>query len=295
MSKFRGTGVALVTPFDAGGEVDYDGLKKLLDFNSKYVDYFVVHGTTGENVTTSAKEKQEILSFIQANNIKKLPVVLGLGGNNTLDVLEKIDSSDFEGVDAILSVSPAYNKPSQAGIIAHFEKIADKSPVPVILYNVPGRTSSNMTAATTLYLAQHPNIIGTKEASGDLQQCMHIAKTKPNDFLLISGDDLLTVPMISLGAEGVISVLANSLPEIFCNAVNKALNGDFAGAKTLLFQLLDINPLLYSESNPVGTKEILKIRGICDHHSRLPLLPPSEHLQSEIARCLANIGLKNAV
>lgn len=292
MKKLEGTGVALVTPFNETGNVDFAALKKLLRHTAKGVDYYVVMGTTGESVTVSATEKKKILQFVKENNTAKLPVVYGIGGNNTQSVLDAIKETDFNGVDAVLSVSPYYNKPSQAGIIRHFETIADACPVPVILYNVPGRTSSNLTADTTLKLAAHPNIIGIKEASGNMEQCMKIARDKPKDFLLISGDDLLTVVLYSMGARGVISVLANAFPEIFNKAKEAAFAGQFARASQQIFKLLEINSLMYEEGNPVGIKQLLSELGICSHHVRLPLIPASASLRERIAKALDQMKKK---
>ena len=215
MKELKGTGVALVTPFNDDLSVDFDGLLSLLKHTAQGVDYYVVQGTTGETATTSVEEKASILKFVREHNPKSLPLVYGIGGNNTQAVIETIKSTDLTGVTALLSVSPYYNKPSQEGIYQHFTMVADASPIPVILYNVPGRTQSNIAASTTLRLAKHENIIGIKEASGDLVQCMAIAKDAPKDFLLISGDDLLTTPMMAVGAVGVISVLANAFPTTF--------------------------------------------------------------------------------
>ncbi|MBO6660534.1 MAG: 4-hydroxy-tetrahydrodipicolinate synthase [Roseivirga sp.] len=283
MEKLYGTGVALVTPFTNEGLVDYDGLKRVLDFTALGVDYFVVMGTTGEVATVTRSEKKAVLAFARANNPKNLPIVYGIGGNNTAAVIEEIKDTDLKGVDAILSVSPYYNKPSQRGIIAHFKAIADVSPVPVILYNVPGRTMSNMTAETTLELAKHPNIIGMKEASGNLEQCKAIADDKPEDFLLLSGEDLLTDEIIKLGGKGVISVLANGFPEEFSSISKLALNGDFEGAKKITESFKEINPLMYAESNPVGVKEVLRLKEICGNQVRLPLVSASDELQKQIA------------
>ena len=231
MQKLFGTGVALVTPFDSNGNIDYKSLKKVLNHTAKGVDYYVVMGTTGESVTVSSDEKKKVLQFVLENNRKNLPVVFGVGGNNTQNVLDTIKATDFKGVDAILSVSPYYNKPSQEGIYQHFRAIAKASPVPVILYNVPGRTSSNITAETTLRLAAIKNIIGVKEASGNLEQCMRISRDKPEGFLLISGDDLLTVPIYAVGGKGVISVLANAFPVIFKKMKEHAFAGKFDKAQ----------------------------------------------------------------
>lgn len=285
-SKIKGVGVALVTPFDANHQIDYVGLKKLLEHTvSIGVDYWVVQGTTGESPTTSTEEKNSLLEFTKKNNPKNLPIAYGIGGNNTASIIETIKKTDFSGVSAVLSASPYYNKPSQAGIIAHYEKIADACPVPLILYNVPGRTSSNLTAQTTLTLAQHPNIIAIKEASGNLLQCMEIAQKKPKDFLLISGDDMLTVPMISFGAEGVISVMANAF-EAFNQMSHLALEGKFAEATQKLFSLLALNDLMYVEGNPVGIKQVLALMGICSEEVRLPLVKASAELKSKIAALL---------
>jgi 4-hydroxy-tetrahydrodipicolinate synthase len=286
-NKLVGTGVALVTPFKENLEVDYNSLGHLLKHVSQGgVEYLVVLGTTGESATLSAEEKNEVLAFVKENNTAGLPIVYGLGGNHTRELLEQISHTDWNGVDAILSVSPYYNKPSQAGIYEHYKIIADACPVPVILYNVPARTSSNISAATTLKLARHPNIIGTKEASGDMLQCMEIARNKPAGFLLISGDDLLTLPMISFGAVGVISVLANAFPAPFTEMVRDALAGNFHKASHSLFGFLGINPLLYEEGNPVGLKQVLYYLDISSHLVRLPLTPASETLSTRIQAVL---------
>ena len=289
MKKFFGTGVALVTPFNSDGSIDFNSLKKLLAHTAKGVDYYVVMGTTGESATMSKEEKKDVLKFVQSNNPKKLPIVYGIGGNSTAAVLEEIAATNFRGIAAILSVSPYYNKPSQEGIYQHFKKVADASPVPVILYNVPGRTSSNLSAGTTLRLAQHKNIVGVKEASGNLEQCMKIAKEKPADFQLISGDDLLTVPICSVGGVGVISVLANAFPIIFQKMVEHALSGNYAKAKSEAFKLIDINGPMYEEGNPTGVKYLLSLKNICDPHVRLPLVEPSSGLKKRIEKACGTI------
>ena len=279
MKKFTGTGVALVTPFKADGTIDYSALESVIEHVIHgNVDYLVVQGTTGETATLSEMEKMEVLAFTKKINRSRVPLVYGLGGNNTTGILTAIDTVDFEGIDGILSVSPYYNKPSQPGIIAHFEALADKSPVPIILYNVPGRTMSNLTANTTLALARHDNIIGIKEASGNLEQCMRIANGKPDNFLLISGDDMITTPMRSIGAEGVISVMANAYPEIMGAIIHG--NGEYSKKGT--FSLLEINPLMYEESNPVGVKCLMEHLGICKSNVRLPLLKASNDLRNRI-------------
>ncbi len=291
MKRLHGTGVALVTPFTKSLRVDYKSLEKLLKLTAKGgVDYYVVMGTTGESATTTKEEKSEILAFIKKNNPNKLPIVYGIGGNNTEHVLSTIEETDLRGVTAILSVSPYYNKPSQEGIRQHFEKIADKSPVPVILYNVPGRTASNLTAETTLHLAQHPNIIGIKEASGNLEQCMQISKKMPSGFLLLSGDDLLSLAIYSIGGKGVISVLANALPNVFSKMWAFVQGSDFTKAQKEQFKLLDINSPMYEEGNPVGIKYLLSKMKVTLPYSRLPLVLPSDNLKKKIDK--AYRGLK---
>lgn len=283
MKKLYGTGVALVTPFDQNLQVDYKALKKLLRHTAKGVDYYVVMGTTGESATTTPEEKKDILTFVKENNDAQLPVVYGIGGNNTEEVCRTIEATDFKGVDALLSVSPYYNKPSQEGIYQHFKKVANTSPVPVILYNVPGRTSSNLTAETTLRLAAHSNITGIKEASGNLEQCMKIVRDMPKDFLLISGDDMLTVPLYAIGGKGVISVLANAYPVVFRKIKDHSFAGNYSKASQELFKLLDINGPMYEEGNPVGLKFLLSEMGICSDQVRLPLVPASAGLKKKIS------------
>jgi 4-hydroxy-tetrahydrodipicolinate synthase len=284
MKKLYGTGVALVTPFDSNLRVDFKAFKKLLRHTAKGVDYYVVLGTTGESATLTKEEKAEVLTFVKENNEAELPIVYGIGGNNTAEVCHAIDSSDLKGVDALLSVSPYYNKPSQEGIIQHFMKVADASPIPVLLYNVPGRTASNLTAETTLRLATHSNIIGIKEASGNIEQVMKIVRDMPKDFLMISGDDMLTLPFYAMGGKGVISVLANAYPTIFKKIKDYAIEGNFAKASREQFKLLDINGPMYEEGNPVGLKALLSILSVCSGDVRLPLVPASKNLFSKIER-----------
>ncbi|MBK6264135.1 4-hydroxy-tetrahydrodipicolinate synthase [Marivirga sp. S37H4] len=289
---FKGVGPALVTPFKKDLSIDFEALENLLIHTAKGgADYWVVQGTTGESATTSFEEKKVILDFIKEHNPNNLPIVYGMGGNSTKSVIESFKAVKFKGVSAILSASPHYNKPTQDGIFQHFRSIADVSPVPVILYNVPGRTASNINAETTIRLARHPNIIGIKEASGNMEQCMRIAYEKPNDFLLISGDDLLTSSLIALGAVGVISVMANAFPRTFSRINNAALANDFPAVRKDLFRLLTLNSLMYEESNPVGVKEVLKQLGICKNHVRLPLLPASDELSKKIQTALLGKSL----
>lgn len=282
MKKLYGTGVALITPFLKNGKIDFLSFEKLLAHTAKGVNYYVVMGTTGESATVTKNEKKEILDFVKQNNTQKLPIVFGLGGNNTAEVVKQIKEMKWNGISAMLSVSPYYNKPSQEGIVQHFTAVADVAPVPVILYNVPGRTSANLTAETTLRLANHKNIIGIKEASGNLEQCMRIAKSAPKGFMLISGDDLLTVPIMSVGGIGVISVLANAFPEVFSAMTQAVFKKDFKTASLETFKLLDINGLMYEEGNPTGIKYLLELMKICKRHTRLPVVPPSEELEQKI-------------
>lgn len=289
-SKFIGTGVALVTPFKEDGAIDYDAYKKLINHAiAGGVDYLLVNGTTGESATTSAAEKAEMLAFVKKENNGRVGIVYGIGGNNTAEIIKTIKSTDFAGVNGILSVSPYYNKPSQEGIFLHYTAIADAAPVPVILYNVPGRTSSNIAAKTTIRLSHHKNIVAIKEASGNLEQAMEIAKYASKDFILISGDDLVTVPMISIGAKGVMSVLANAYPAQFSKMLKLALNNDFAGATEVLKMFIDINPYLYEEGNPVGIKQALELLGICKNTVRLPLAKASEELKQKMKKAMEEV------
>ncbi len=233
-----------------------------------------------------------MLEFVKENNAANLPIVYGIGGNNTQHVIDSVRATDFTGVSALLSVSPYYSKPPQEGIFRHFSAVADACPVPVILYNVPSRTSSNLTAETTLRLAEHDNIIGTKEASGILEQCMTISKYMPRDFLLLSGDDMQTVAMYSIGGKGVISVLANAYPVVFKKIKEYAFSNQFNKASQQLFRLLEINSPMYLEGNPVGVKYLLEVLGICKEFVRLPLASASGELQSAIKSCAASIKNK---
>ena len=289
--RFKGVGAALITPFDEQNEVDYAGLKKLIDLVSEGdVDFLVVQGTTGESPTVTSEEKAETLAFTIRHNYKSLPIVFGIGGNDTKSVLDTIKKTDFNGVDAILSVCPYYNKPTQEGIIAHFTAIADASPVPVLLYNVPGRTVTNMKADTILVLAAHPNIIGIKDAGGSMEQSMELAARAPEDFLLLSGDDNLVTTMVSVGWHGVISVIANAFPKEFTDLTWYALEGNFKEAARLQLAFLEFDTLLYIESNPVGIKKCLEIKGICSSDVRLPLLKASKELGEKLENAMVREG-----
>ncbi|MBN2274432.1 MAG: 4-hydroxy-tetrahydrodipicolinate synthase [Bacteroidales bacterium] len=276
--SFTGTGVAIVTPFRNDCSIDFKSLEKILEhIISGGVDYAVVLGTTGESVTLSRDEKKAVINFVIDTVDKRIPVVVGIGGNNTQEILNNISSTEFDNIDAVLSVSPYYNKPSQQGIYQHFKAITTASPVPVIVYNVPGRTGSNITAETTLRLAHDfSSIVAIKEASGNLGQIMQIVKNKPKNFHVISGDDALTLPMISVGAAGVISVVANAFPKEFSSMVNYALKGEIAKASILHYKLLDIINALFEEGSPSGIKAVLEILKYARNNVRLPLAPVSE-------------------
>lgn len=294
MTDFGGTGVAMVTPFKATGEVDFPALEKLTNHLVEGgVDYLVVQGTTGESATLTQSEKQEVLDCVIDVNEGRLPIVFGHGGNNTRALIEGFENIDLKGVDAILSASPYYNKPTQNGIIAHYKALADASPLPIILYNVPGRTASNMLSSTTLELAEHPNIIAMKEASGNLDQVGAIIKRKPSKFLLLSGDDPLVVPHMSLGGDGIISVVANVFPKEF-SAISKAcFIGDYNKARAYHYLLVDFIYMLFEEGNPGGVKAALEISGIIEQHVRLPLAPVSKSLYQKLSDSIDQI--KNTV
>lgn len=291
MKAFEGVGVAMITPFDAKGEVDYNSLETLTNhLINDGADYLVVQGTTGESVTLTTEEKRKVLHKVIEVNNGKIPVVLGIGGNNTALVVEQMKSANLEGVSAILSASPYYNKPTQEGIYQHYKALSENSPLPIILYNVPGRTASNMTARTTLRLANDfENIIGIKEASADMDQVMQIIKHKPDDFMLISGEDALTMPIVCCGGIGVISVVGNAFPGRFSEMVKAAAKGDLETARNIHYQLLDFISLLFAEGNPGGIKAALKAMNICDDHLRLPLVPVSEELASSIRQTVNDL------
>ena len=288
--RFRGLGVALVTPFLPKGNIDYAGLERLIEHHiTGGVDYVVCMGTTGESVTLTKAEKKELLAQTIGFVRNRVPVVLGVGGNNTAEVIESLGDFDMDGVDAILSVSPYYNKPTQEGIYQHYKAIAQVALRPIILYNVPGRTGSNMTADTTLRLAKDfKNIIAIKEASANLDQMGRILKHKPKDFMLISGDDALTLPIIALGGVGVISVVGNALPQEFSTLVSAALNGDLETARREHLRLIDVIDLLFAEGNPGGIKHALKVLGICGDTVRLPLVNISETTARKLYQALAD-------
>ncbi len=292
MRKFQGTGVAIVTPFNADLSIDFEGLEKLIrHLHNGGVEFLVVQGTTGESVTLTKGEKQEILEFVKEKNEEKLPIVLGHGGNDTQALIDGFNDFNFDGVDAILSVSPYYSKPTQGGIYAHYEALSKASPVPIILYNVPGRTSSNIAPETTWALAKNfDNIIGTKEAAGDLEQVAKVVRDTPDDFLVLSGDDALSVPHMSVGGDGVISVIANAFPSIFSTMVRDSLGDDYESARRGYYKLNEMVDLLFAEGNPGGVKAALKVLGVCDDHVRLPLERVSSTLYSDIREEIKRIN-----
>jgi len=283
-TDFKGTGVAIITPFHDYGTIDFTAFEKIIEHViSNGINYIVVLGTTGESVTFSKDEKSAILDFVVDTVNKRIPVVAGIGGNNTQEVINTIKSTTFDGIDAILSVSPYYNKPQQKGIYNHYKAIAGASPVPVILYNVPGRTSSNISPETTLALANDfRNIIGIKEASGNLVQIMRIIDERPNSFLVISGDDQLTFPLCTLGADGVISVVANAFPAEFTEMVTLAKKGKLIKSRAIHYGLLEIMDALFEDGSPAGIKAALEIMGLCTNILRLPLVPVGQETYSRL-------------
>lgn len=286
----KGMGVALVTPFKSDKSIDYDALGRIIDYIiDGDADFIVVLGTTGETPTLFAEEKQAIRGFAVEHTRGRVPLVLGVGGNSTIGVVRELHTIPLEGFSAILSVVPYYNKPSQEGIYAHYREIAANSPLPVILYNVPGRTGVNMTAATTLRLAREYNIIGVKEASGNFVQIEEIIKNKPEDFTVISGDDGITYPLMTLGAKGVISVIGNAFPKEFGRMVRLCLDGKFAEALPIHFKFTELFNLLFVDGNPAGVKCTLNALGLCENELRLPLVPTRLSTNEQIHKLLASL------
>lgn len=282
-NPFKGTGIALITPFKQDKTVDITALENVVNHVVEGgADFLVALGTTSEAPTLSQDEKKQVVSTILNTNGKRLPVLLGMGGNNTCSVIEQIKSQDFTGIDGILSVVPYYNKPNQRGMKAHFEAIADASPVPVILYNVPGRVGVNLQASTCVELAQHPNIIAVKEASGNLQQIMEILRDKPSDFDVLSGDDGITQPLIALGAQGVISVAANAYIKPFSRMMRAMRDGQTEEALRLHYSMLRMNQLIFADGNPAGIKYLMSLMGLCQNVLRLPLVPVNETVEKMI-------------
>ena len=284
MASLTGVGVAIITPFSSDFSVDYISLEKLINhLISSKVDYIVTLGTTGETATLTEHEKIDILNFTYEKVNGRVPVVVGIGGNNTSKVVEQVKSWPLEKAAAILSVSPYYNKPSQEGIYQHYAAIASSTSKNIILYNVPGRTMSNITAATTIRLAKDfNNIIGTKEASGNMVQCMHLVKNRPKGFLLISGDDHITLPLIACGFDGVISVAANSFAAEFSLLVHHCMAGNYEEARIRQSELLEQMDLLFVENNPAGVKAFCALKGLCENVLRLPLVPLSDIFMQKV-------------
>jgi 4-hydroxy-tetrahydrodipicolinate synthase len=286
--QLRGTGVALITPFQADLSIDYDALAKVIDFViTGGIDYLVTLGTTGETPTLSKEEKIAIVHFTYDKVAGRVPVVVGIGGNDTRELLRDLASFPLDKAVAILSASPYYSKPSQEGLFQHYKTLAEASPKPLLLYNVPGRTGRNLNAATTIRLAKEvKNIIGIKEASGDMAQCMEILRDAPADFVIVSGDDALALPQIACGMQGVISVAANSFPKAFSEMVRVALGGDFKGAKTLNDRLIGGYELLFAENNPSGVKAAMAEMKLIGNYVRLPLVPLSAGLHAQLKEYL---------
>lgn len=284
MNKFHGTGVALVTPFNANGSVDFDGLKNLINYQIEgKVEYLVSLGTTGEASTLNKDEKKKIWEFTAEINNGRLPLIAGIGGNDTRAIAQNIKDFEVSGYDAILSASPYYNKPTQEGIYQHYKALSESSSLPIFLYNVPGRTGSNISAETTCRLATDlKNIIAIKEASGNFDQFNQIMRDKPADFMLISGDDPVAMPMISIGAVGVISVIGNALPKQLSDMIRLCLAGDFAKALPLHLSLIEFTRLMFAEGNPAGVKAALKYLGVCEDNLRLPLVQVSSKIREAI-------------
>lgn len=286
--QLRGTGVALVTPFKDNMEIDFPALERVIDFViDNGVEYVITLGTTGETPTLSKEEKIELILFTYEKVADRVPVVVGIGGNNTLSLIKDLETFPLQKAAAVLSASPYYNKPSQEGIYQHYKALAEVSPKPIILYNVPGRTGRNMTADTTLRLAKDfKNIVGIKEASGDMAQSMQILKDKPADFLVVSGDDNLAMPQIACGMDGVISVAANCLPKQFSEMVRLSLKGNFAAAKQLNDQMLEAYDLLFAENNPAGVKAFMAELNLLENNVRLPVVPLSDGLYESVKKYL---------
>lgn len=289
MQKFIGTGVALITPFKDDLSVDFNALEKLVNYNIENgTNYLVINGTTAESATISKQERQQIINAIVKVNANRVPLVLGIGGNNTMAVVEDIKNTDLSNIDGILSVAPYYSKPTQEGFYQHFKAIAQASQKPIILYNVPGRTAKNMDASTTIRLAKDfKNIVGVKEAGNNTQQYLELLRDKPADFLIISGDDDLALGVTLAGGSGVISVIGQAYPKAFSNMINCGLEGKNKEGYATHFKLMEIIDLIFAENNPAGIKTLLQELGICKNTVRLPLVCASKELENKIATFVA--------
>ena len=294
IEKLKGLGVALVTPFTSSGEVDYPALDRLVDYVIEGgVDYLVVMGTTGETPTLTLPERVAVLRAVKARNAGRLPLVVGVGSNDTARVVELIDQTNLDGVDAILSVTPFYNKPSQRGLFEHYKYIAERSPRPIILYNVPGRTGVNMEAETTLRIAREcPNVVAIKEASGNLEQIRSVIEGAPEGFLVISGDDSLALPIMKAGGVGVISVAANAFPRYFATLIGEQERGGNEENDAMFEQIRPTIKMLFAEGNPPGVKAALAIKGVIDNNLRLPLVPISEELYASLEEAVTEGGFE---
>jgi len=292
MKKLKGTGVAVVTPFKNDFSIDFAALGRIIEHNiAGGVNYIVLMGTTGESVTLTKDEKKALISYVLEVTDGRLPVIVGIGGNNTQEVVSYIRNTGMKGVDAILSVAPYYNKPGQRGLFQHFKAIAASTALPVILYNVPGRTCSNISAETCLQLAHEcENIVAVKEASGDMTQILNILKDKPENFHLISGDDMMTLPVIAAGGSGVISVLANAFPSECSEMVNQALKSNFRSAREIQYRFVEMIEMLFVEGNPAGIKAVLSSLNLCQNYLRLPLVPVSRSTWLRIQKAVEILG-----
>lgn len=291
-SKFTGTGVALITPFNKKFEIDFAALERIIEHViNGGVDYIVTLGTTGETPVLSKEEKLEVINFTKYIVNKRIPLVVGIGGNNTAEIKSQLQDFNFNGYDAVLSVSPYYNKPNQEGIYLHYKTIANECPVPVILYNVPGRTGSNISAETSLRLAEIKNIIGIKEASGNFDQIMKIIKCRPKNFLVISGDDLIALPIVAAGADGVISVIANAFPKNFSKMIRNALQGKMKQARKLHYQIDEFTRQIFADSSPAGIKCLMELMGMCSADVRMPSAAVTEQVKRNLSGLLKNFNL----
>lgn len=285
MQELKGLGVAMVTPFHEDGNIDFEGLERLIKHLHTGADFLVVMGTTGEVVTLSENEQFEVLDFVLKINAGKIPVVYGMGGNNTADIVDQMKRFNRKGVTAYLSASPAYSKPSQEGIFRHYKALSEASTLPIILYNVPGRTASNILCDTVLRIANEcENIVGIKEAAGSMEQVMELSRTLPQSFLLLSGDDALALPHVACGGHGIISVVGNAYPSLFSSVISASANGELNKAREIHYKLLPLIDNLFKEGNPGGIKETLKHLGICENYMRLPLYPVSKSLSDALKR-----------
>ena len=289
--KFKGTGIAIVTPFNADGTIDWDSFPKLIDFWIEgKVEYLVVLGTTGESATIHGDEKQKVFSFVNEAAAGRIPLVAGIGGNDTNEIVHGFKNFDLKGYDAILSVSPYYNKPNQEGIFQHYKTLDANTPLPIIMYNVPSRTGQNVTADTQVRIANEcKNIFATKEASGDFSQINQIINNKPSDFMVISGDDPITLPMIACGAEGLISVVANAYPAEYSEMVRLCLAGRFNEAHSLHYKYIDIIASMFAEGSPSGVKAYLSEMGLCGNHFRQPVWKVSDRHMQQIRGLMKNV------